>query len=161
MKIKQGFYFNFSALLLAAMFLLAGCDNPVNNDGSSSLQGTWLEIYTTWGGEDYCEGFIFSGNTFMAIDGAPWDGVHWDEDNWDGGWKGTFTAGDNTLTLTTTHIIWGNDGWFTKEEALAAYPMNGDDVNDQFEVSHYSYVISGNQLTLTTDEGIDLSYIKQ
>jgi hypothetical protein len=110
---KERMVFGSIALLLAVMFVLAGCNNPAaSEETETQFSGTWYSN----------DGMDFT-VTFTAKD--------WEVPNMS---KGTYTANNNTATLKVTHISNGNGGW-TPETATINAIINSNTLTISGSVS--------------------------
>jgi len=141
--------FLLAALAIALVFGMTSCGNK---DEATPLNGTWKA--------DSGQTIKFSGKNFEMVEYA----------------KGTLTISGDKITLTPTHF-WldkedaegfgltpTNKGWYTTKEIIDAYVKLGEsaeDLEEEFAPGTFTYVIDGNTLTLTDEDGHPQTWTKQ
>jgi len=150
-----------SALAIVAL-VMASCPQESKSEEPApktdpALNGTWLEDDGSGSTVKFNNGTFE--NSYIGI-GAPV-------------MKGTFTTSNGTLTMTMTHV-WGkvlNDSleakWYSKADLKAPavlavlstneHTVTAEDIDGLFasQSATGTYVISGNTLTITWDNGSD------
>jgi len=169
---NKRFLLGMLVIALALGMTVVGCEEDIPDDDTSpsavvdtAFNGTWVfsSYSMSLDGETHgpfpagyeAEIYFNNGNYEKSEDGEPWE-------------KGIYTTNNGKITFTVTHIFNHDEElelkWYTINELKTAYielyPEDEEDIEEEID-SHFApetktYSISGNTLSITTTETMDL-----